>query len=79
MASNASSLYDQMVMKIGASFEAEETVDDDDDDGPFGSASTSQVFIRIKCVVSFPIQLPYIECSYSLGKAPFKVPHSFKS
>ena len=42
MAANGS-LYDQMVMKIGASFEAEETVDDDDDDGSFGSASTSQV------------------------------------
>ena len=48
MASNASSLYDQMVMKIGASFEAEETVDDDDDDGTFGSASTLQVSILSK-------------------------------
>ena len=41
MAANQA-IYDPVVMKIGASFEAEETVDDDDD-GPFGSASTSQV------------------------------------
>ena len=42
MAANNQAIFDPAVMRIGASFEAEETVDDDDD-GAFGSASTSQV------------------------------------